>query len=217
MKSMGRLVAVSGFLGLLVVGAMGLAPRHTEGQGAALAVATRAIDSFAIDPVHSTVLFRITHAGAGIFWGRFSEVSGTFAMDADDPGGSFFKVTVPISGVDTHNAKRDAHLASGDFFNARQNPEATFESTGVTATDEDGVFEVTGDLTLFGQTKSITARVLDNGGSRFQGKATRGFEVEFTVKRSDFGNTTYLAADGSNSGGLGNDVRIIVAGEGRKQ
>jgi polyisoprenoid-binding protein YceI len=219
MIRMRKSMAVSGFFGLALVGAigMGFAPSHTEAQGVARAEVKQAVDSFEIDAVHSTVLFRITHAGAGVFWGRFSEVSGTFVIDADDLPGSYFKVTVPISGVDTNNAKRDAHLSSGDFFNARQYPEATFESTGVTATDEDGVFEVTGDLTLFGQTKSITARVLDNGKSRFQGKATHGFEVEFTIKRSEFGNTTYLAPDGSNSGGLGNDVRIIVAGEGRKQ
>jgi polyisoprenoid-binding protein YceI len=219
MINMRKSMAVSGIFGLALLGVigMGFAPSHAETHETARFEARQAIDSFEIDPVHSTVLFRITHAGAGVFWGRFSKVSGTFAIDADDLPGSYFKVTVPISGVDTNNAKRDAHLSSGDFFNARQYPEATFESTSVVATDENGVFEVTGDLTLFGQTKSITARVLDNGKSRFQGKATHGFEVDFTVKRSEFGNTTYLAPDGSNSGLLGNDVRIIVAGEGREQ
>jgi len=215
MKRFGKSAAAAGVAGLVLIGAIGMgfgpsAPAAVERAGVAA-------DSYKVDAVHSSVLFRIQHAGVGVFWGRFNAVSGSFNIDPEDLSASFFRATVPVASVDTNNAKRDEHLKSGDFFNARQYPEATFESTGFAATGEEGVYEVTGDLTLFGQTKSITARVLLAGEGSVQGKDAQGFEVDFTIKRGDFGNTTYLAPDGSNSGGLGNEVRIIFAGEGTAQ
>lgn len=205
--------ALAGVAGLTLVGAvgMGFAP------AAPAAVETVAADGYKIDAAHSAVLFRIQHAGVGVFWGRFNEVSGTFNIDAEDPSASFFRVTVPIASVDTANEKRDEHLKSGDFFNARQDPEATFESTGFSATGKENEFEVKGNLTMFGQTRPITARVLMAGSGEIRGTPAQGFEVDFTIKRSDFGNKTYLAPDGGNGGGLGNEVRIIFAGEGAAQ
>ena len=32
------------------------------------------VETWKIDPVHSSTLFRIQHAGAGRFWGRFNDV-----------------------------------------------------------------------------------------------------------------------------------------------
>lgn len=211
MKRFGKRAAVAGIVGLTLVGAVGMG--FGPGAPASVEVAAAA-DSYTVDSVHSNVLFRIQHAGVGVFWGRFDQVSGTFNIDPEDLSASFFKVTVPVSSVNTHNEKRDEHLKSADFFNARQHPEAKFESTGLSKTGEEGVFELKGDLTMFGQTKPITAKLLFTGNGSFQGKQTQGFEVEFMIKRADFGNSTYLAPDGSNSGGIGNDVRIIFAGEG---
>ena len=45
---------------------------------------TAAAESWAIDPVHSTALFRIHHAGAGRFWGRFNDVTGSVDWPRDD-------------------------------------------------------------------------------------------------------------------------------------
>ncbi|MCL4220915.1 MAG: YceI family protein [Phycisphaerales bacterium] len=182
----------------------------------AVATAARA-DSYKIDAVHSAVLFRINHVGAGVFWGRFNKIDGDFFIDPAKPETSYFKVTIPIASVDTANEKRDEHLRSGDFFNARQYPTASFQSTSITGTSEENVFELKGDLTLMGETRPITARLLFGGNGTMQGKAIQGFEADFTIKRADFGISTYLAPDGGNGGALGNDVRIIVAGEGVKQ
>lgn len=182
------------------------------------AIATpAAADSYKIDAVHSAALFRINHAGAGVFWGRFNQIEGDFFIDPAKPEASHFKVTIPIASIDTANDKRDEHLRSGDFFNARQYPTASFESTSITKGAEDNVFVLKGDLTLMGETKPITARLLFGGNGSMQGKQIQGFEADFTIKRADFGISTYLAPDGGNGGGLGNDVRIIVAGEGAKQ
>lgn len=181
------------------------------------AITAAAADSYKIDAVHSAVLFRINHAGAGVFWGRFNKIEGDFFIDPAKPESSHFKVTIPINSIDTANEKRDEHLRSGDFFNARQYPTATFESTSISKNSDDNVFELKGNLTLMGETRPITARLLFGGNGTMQGKPIQGFEADFAIKRADFGISTYLAPDGGNGGALGNDVRIIVAGEGVKQ
>ncbi len=222
MRKLGKAATVVGLAGLLVAAGvgMGIGPSASTAAGEAVSSAAMTASTAAtykIDAGHSGVLFRINHAKAGVFWGRFNELSGTYQIDPDDLESSFFRVTVPVASVDTNSEKRDQHLRSADFFNARQYPEATFASTSLVATDEPGVFQLNGDLTMFGVTKPITARLLYTGEGEFRGSKTKGFEAEFTIKREVFGNTTYLAPDGSNNGGLGNDVRIIVAGEGTAQ
>ncbi|RMH12458.1 MAG: polyisoprenoid-binding protein [Planctomycetota bacterium] len=209
-----NLVAVTCIAGGMIAGSV-LLGAGSAPSPAALPAATAQV--YRIDPVHSSVLFRINHAGVGVFWGRFAEIEGTFNIDPKNPDDSFFDVTIPVASVDTNNEKRDEHLRSGDFFNARQYPTATFKSTSLSATDDDHVFELSGQLTIMGQTREVTTQLFFSGNGSFRGNAIQGFEVDFTIKRADFGITTYLAPDGSNSGGLGNDVRIIVAGEGVKQ
>ena len=90
-----------------------------------------AADNYKVDPVHSTSAFRIKHAGAPPFWGRFNEPNGTFMLDEADPTKSTFTIELKADNVDTANAKRDAHLKSPDFFNAKQYPAITFKSTSV--------------------------------------------------------------------------------------
>ena len=52
----------------------GTAPTARPAAAVPAAAAT-----YAIDGVHSCALFRVQHLGAGQFWGRFNDVSGTFA------------------------------------------------------------------------------------------------------------------------------------------
>jgi polyisoprenoid-binding protein YceI len=44
-----------------------------------------AADDYKVDPVHSTVLFRVGHANIGQYWGRFNDPTGTFTLDDADP------------------------------------------------------------------------------------------------------------------------------------
>ena len=40
-------------------------------------------ETFNIDSVHSTAIFRVQHLGAGNFYGRFNELEGTIDWDAE--------------------------------------------------------------------------------------------------------------------------------------
>ncbi|USN98181.1 MAG: YceI family protein [Phycisphaeraceae bacterium] len=200
-------LAAAGFTGF--AGATGVA--HAEALDMESVVQ---VPTYTVDPVHSGVAFSVRHRGVGNFHGRFNKVEGTFTFDPASPAAGSFKAAIPVESIDTGIEKRDEHLKSADFFNARQYPTVTFESTAIETTEKENVFAVTGDMTMHGETKPITATLEWIGEGQDRGHAIAGFEANFTIKRSDFGITTFLAPDGGEGGGLGNTVHLTVFVEG---
>jgi polyisoprenoid-binding protein YceI len=119
-------------------------------------------------------------------YGRFNEFAGTLDMTGEDVTTGKLTLEVKTASVDTGNQRRDDHLRNPDFFNAVQFPVVKFESTGVRAAGSG--FEVTGNLTLHGVTKPVTATVekVGSGKDPRAGKTLVGFDARFTLKRSDF-------------------------------
>jgi polyisoprenoid-binding protein YceI len=175
-----------------------------------LAAPSFAAESYKVDPVHSSAVFRIKHANVSFFAGRFNAPDGTLVLDEADPSKSSFNIVLSVDKVDTANEKRDAHLKSPDFFNAKQYPTITFKSTSVKK-GEGSALQVTGDLTMHGVTKSVTVPVELTGKGQFPpGTQRAGVEATFTVKRSDFGMN-------GMQGMLGDDVKVLVGLSGMKQ
>jgi len=182
------------------------------GEASESAVRAGAASVYAVDPVHTSVLFRIRHAGVSNFYGRFNEIRGDIEFDADDFTESSLSFEIPISSVDTNSKTRDGHLRDAEFFNARQYPKASFESSSITSAGA-GVYTLRGELTMHGVTKEIEARVTDVRTGTFRDNPVLGFEARFTIKRSDFQIMKYLASDLSDEGPLGNTVEVIVSVE----
>ena len=161
-----------------------------------------AADTYKIDPVHSVVGFAVKHMEVSPFYGRFNEPTGAITLDSADPSKSSFNIEIAAEKVDTGNDKRDAHLRTPDFFDAKQFPTITFKSTSVKGSGDS--FEVSGDLTLHGVTKSITVPVRKTG-EKETGKGVRtGWEAMFDIKRSDFGMTGMIPQ-------ISDDVQLLVA------
>jgi polyisoprenoid-binding protein YceI len=176
---------------------------------AAVASPARAAETYTVDPVHSSVVFRVKHMNTSYAWGRFNDLGGSFALDQADPAQSKLQFQVKSTSVDTANPKRDQHLRGPDFLNAVQFPTIGFASTGV-AKSSDG-YEVSGNLTLHGVTKPITFRLTPTGsGKSPMGAAIAGIEASFTIKQSDFGITKMAAM-------IGDEVWINVSVEGVRQ
>jgi polyisoprenoid-binding protein YceI len=174
-----------------------------------LAHSTQGADTYKVDPVHSSVVFGIKHNGVTDFYGAFKEISGTVTFDAADPSKSSVELSVPVESVDTRNEKRDQHLKSPDFFNAKQFPAITFKSSKIEGSGDN--YKISGDLTIHGVTKPITVdfkRGPDGKGG--QGKTVGGGETRFTIKRSDY-DVKFMV------GPVGDDVNIILSLEGAKQ
>lgn len=168
---------------------------------------------YAIDPVHSAALFKVKHLGASYSYGQFPGIDGTISFDPAKPEASSVTVAIKTESVNTFNEMRDRHLKSPDFFNAKEFPEMTFKSTGWKKSG-DGAFDVTGDLTINGTTKSITVPVEHVGdGKNQRGQELTGFHAVFTIDRTEFG----MAYGVAETGGLGKDVEIIFSVEGIKK
>ena len=200
----GGLIIAAGLAGL--VGAGGIA----GGFGVAeRAPSAKVASDFKIDGVHSSVIFKINHLGTSNFYGRINMAEGEFTFDPASPDSASINVTLKTDNIDSGNAQRDGHLKSPDFFDAKQFPTITFKSTGVKKVG-DG-YQLTGDLTLHGQTKPITAKFVHIGekdaGAKFGYRS--GFEATFTIKRSDFG-MKFMAENGM----LGDEVAVTASLEG---
>ncbi|MBX3395561.1 MAG: YceI family protein [Phycisphaerae bacterium] len=165
-------------------------------------------ENYKIDNSHSSVHFRIKHLGVSYCYGRFNEIDGRLTMSGDDKNA--LEITIKADSIDSNDKKRDDHLRGPDFFNVKQFPVISFKSSEFKKSGTDQ-FKVTGDLTMHGVTKSVTVTLdhIGSGKDPWGGQRT-GFEGTFEVKRSDFG-ISYMP------GGLGEDVRIIVALEAIKQ
>jgi hypothetical protein len=76
--------------------------------------------------------------------------------------------------------QREEHLRSPDFFDIANHPTITFESRRVSGSREH--FEVTGDLTISGQTREVALDVTFNG----VGRPLQGFPP----RRTSIGRTS---------------------------
>ena len=158
---------------------------------------------YTVDSVHSAAMFRVQHAQAGQFWGRFNDVNGVVTYTPDKEQHFSFDINVDLESVDSGHDKLDQHLKSPDFFNAKEFGKMTFKSTEVERLGQN-VWDVAGDLTMNGVTKTVVAVVRFTGTGEVMGRRA-GFEAEFDIKRSDFGQNY-----GIEKGSLGDTTRIIV-------
>lgn len=163
--------------------------------------------TYSFDSVHSSALFRVHHLQAGQFWGRFNELQGSFTYADGGDAGPTLDVRIPIESVDTNNDSLNRHLKSPDFFNAREYPVMSFKSMSSEKKGEN-LYHVTGDLTILGVSKKITAPVTWTGSSNMRGRRC-GLEAIFEIERSDFGMNW-----GLDNGSLGDAVKVIVSMEG---
>ena len=173
--------------------------------------AARAADRYALDPMHTFVVFKITDVGYAHVVGWFTAVAGELTFDPADVTKSTLKVTIKTASIDTHFARRNKDLMSPDFLNVAEFPEMTFKSTSVERTgDKKG--KVTGELTLLGVTKPVTMDVTFNkiAPNPFnKNTPTAGFEAHTAIKRSDFG----MKAEIPN---IGDDVDISIDSQASK-
>ncbi|MFO0838315.1 MAG: YceI family protein [Phycisphaerae bacterium] len=177
----------------------------------AMAFATTAAgDTYKVDSVHSSVMFRIKHMNVSYSYGRFNDISGTFSYDSAKPESSTFEIQVKTASVDTNNEGRDKHLRSAELFDAEKHPTISFTSKSVKKSGENKL-EVTGDLSFHGVTKPLTTTIEFTGsGPGMRGETRGGIETVFTIKRGEFGMNGL-------KDGLGDEVRLMVSVEGVKK
>ncbi|MFK7767946.1 MAG: YceI family protein [Mariniblastus sp.] len=164
---------------------------------------------YTIDNTHTSVVFAVSHFGLSYTYGRFNKCSGEFSLLKGEPTTAGFSFKIDAASIDTNNEDRDVHLRGPDFFNTEVHPEITFVTTGFSKVD--GVYQVTGDMTMLGQTRTIKMPVQLVGiGTGPFGKQRAGFFTKFTIPRSDFGMDKM-------AGQIGNNISVTFSFEGVKQ
>lgn len=146
-------------------------------------------DTYVIDTkgAHASINFAIKHLGYSVLTGRFDTFSGEFTYDPAKPEASTVNVSIDTGSVNSNHAERDKHLRSDDFLNVEKFPKATFVSTKIVMDDDKDEFDIVGDLTLNGVTKSVTIEVDKVGeGKDPWGGYRAGFSGETTISLKDF-------------------------------
>lgn len=156
--------------------------------------------TYTADASHTLVSWKVNHFGFNDYYGLFGDVAGTLTIDPANPAAAKVEVTIPVAKVTTASAGLTAHLlkpagASGkvDFFGPAP-ADAKFKSTSVAVGADGTSAKITGDLTLNGVTKPVTldATFAGAGNNPMNKFLTVGFHAKATIKRSDFGITTYI-------------------------
>lgn len=146
-------------------------------------------DTYVIDTkgAHASINFAIKHLGYSVLTGRFDKFDGEFTYDPAKPEASSVKVNIDTTSVNSNHAERDKHLRSADFLNVEKFPQATFVSKSIKLDDEKDEFDIVGDLTLNGVTKSVTIEVEKVGeGKDPWGGYRAGFSGETEITLKDF-------------------------------
>jgi polyisoprenoid-binding protein YceI len=141
--------------------------------------------TWTLDTMHSHVGFSVRHMMVSKVRGTFNDFTADI-VTAEDPLQSSVTATVQMASIDTGEEGRDEHLRNNDFFEVDAYPTMTFTSTSITGSGSD--FEVTGDLTIKGNTKPVTFD-LEFGGVEQDpwGNTRAGFTLTGTINRKDFG------------------------------
>ncbi len=163
--------------------------------------------TYTVDPVHSSVGFAVRYMGVSTFRSNFSDVEARLS----DEGGQLQlegKAKVESIGITAPEQFR-GHVLSGDFFDAENHPEITFNSTRVELND-DATATVEGELTIKGITRPVTAQGTWQGDTAHAfGGERAALQLETTVDRTEFG-LTWDAPLPAGGKALDNNVLLTI-------
>ena len=176
---------------------------------ASLVASVRAdVETYAIDPVHSSVGFSIRHFFSKVP-GSFTKFAGTITVDRANLENSSVQATIDIGSLSTANDMRDKDLKTPNYFDFAKFPTMAFKSKSWKKTGDDS-FDVTGDLTIKDVTKEVVLKVKSLGfGPGMRGAMLSGWEATTTLNKADFG-VNGPAALGKM---LGDEVAVTIGVE----
>ena len=161
-----------------------------------------------LDPAHSQIEFAVKHMMVTTVRGQFRKFSAEVDFDEQHPEHSSVVAHIDASSIDTGMEARDAHLRSGDFFDAEAFPELVFRSTSVEQRGDS--YRVDGELTMRGETKPVSLEA-EIGGvvPNLQGGRRAAFSATTKISRKAWGLTWNVALE---SGGflVSDEIKISI-------
>ena len=162
-----------------------------------------------VDRGHTSIHFHVTHGGFTPTIYQFRQIDKVeFAFDPKDPTKSKVAFVIDAASLDSNHYFRDNWARSAAELNVWKFPKITFTSTKIEKTGANSG-KVTGNLTMHGVTKEITANIAYHTGRHFNGKVTvHGFTATGALKRSDFGLKAFTKVGKLNW--IGDDIHFTV-------
>lgn len=149
-----------------------------------------------LDPSHSEVGFKVRHLMITNVKGIFKSYEVNAETDGDDFTKAKISFSADVDSIDTNSEQRDGHLKSPDFFDAANHPKITFAATKYENVDNDGSYELYGDLTIRGISKPVKLDVEFGGVVKDLWGGTRaGFTINGKVDRKEWGLTWNAATE----------------------
>lgn len=143
--------------------------------------------AWAIDPTHSEIGFKVKHMMFTNVSGKFNTFSASVESEDDDFSTASISFSAEASSVDTGNGDRDNHLKGADFFDSANYPQVIFSGKEMKKVS-DGVYHLTGDLTMRGVTHPVTLEAEYGGLMKDPwGNTKAGFSLSGKINRKDFG------------------------------
>jgi polyisoprenoid-binding protein YceI len=174
-----------------------------------MAAFTTGLTTWGNDDPHSQLGFTVTHLGISDVSGTFNDFDVTVKSSQADFSDASFELTAKTASIDTRVEARNNHLKSADFFNVATYPELKFKSSSLERQGKDK-YALYGLLTLNGITKPVTMDLTYRGVTEnpMSKATTAGFQLEGTIKRSDFN-----VGPGFPASVISDEVRIKADGE----
>jgi polyisoprenoid-binding protein YceI len=167
-----------------------------------------ATTKWAIDPTHSEIGFKVKHMMFTNVSGNFKTYEATITAEDDTLENANIEFSADINSINTNNTDRDNHLISGDFFDVEKFPKLTFKATSFTKEGDD--YELTGDLTLKGVTKSVKFPAEFSGLMKDPwGNTKAGLNIYGKINRKDWG-LNYNAALETGGVLIGEEVKLNI-------
>ena len=142
--------------------------------------------TWALDPTHSEVGFKVKHLMITNVSGSFSKFNAEVSSEDETFAKAEIVFSADIDSISTNNEQRDGHLKSPDFFDAANHPQLIIKADGLTGEGENR--KMNGTLTMRGVTHPVAFNV-DFGGVAKDpwGNTKAGFTLTGTINRKDFG------------------------------
>jgi polyisoprenoid-binding protein YceI len=163
------------------------------------------------DPLHTQVEFSAKHLGMMTVRGHFAEVTATGDIHPEKPELSTIEATINTASIRTNNEQRDKDLRASSFLEVDKFPTMTFRSIKIEPAGPD-LYTLTGDLTIKGNTRPVTLKVVKYGEFSDPNMGHRiGYAAEGEINRKDFGMTFEMVLDGKWI--VSNEIQINIEGE----
>ena len=144
-------------------------------------------EKWVIDQAHSEIEFKVKHLMVSNVKGRFKEFDASIYTTGDDFMSAEIDCWINAASVDTGNADRDKHIKAADFFDVENHAQLTFQANTVENVDNDGSYELWGNLAIKGISKKIKLDVEFGGVVKDPwGNEKAVFSINGKISRKDW-------------------------------